>query len=77
VHRAGRAGRIGSTAGGDVCTVVTVQELAELQGMVDELGLQLEVVRLEQQQGLGLLGSELAGGAGGAAGGGRAGRGGG
>jgi Lhr-like helicase len=58
VHRAGRAGRIGSTEGGEVCTVVTREELPELQRMVEqELGLELEVVELDRQ-GLGLLGSE-------------------
>ncbi|WIA41652.1 hypothetical protein OEZ86_009006 [Tetradesmus obliquus] len=58
VHRAGRAGRIGSTAGGEICTVVTREELPALQRMVEEeLGLQLECVDLERQ-GLGLLGSE-------------------
>jgi hypothetical protein len=58
VHRAGRAGRIGSTAGGEVCTVVTREELPALQQMVEqELGLELECVELDRQ-GLGLLGSE-------------------
>jgi superfamily II DNA/RNA helicase len=58
VHRAGRAGRIGSTAGGEVCTVLTREELPALQQMVEqELGLELECVELDRQ-GLGLLGSE-------------------
>jgi hypothetical protein len=58
VHRAGRAGRIGSTAGGEVCTVVTREELPALRVMVQqELGLELECVELDRQ-GLGLLGSE-------------------
>eukprot|EP00775_Hariotina_reticulata_P007459 gene7459-7669_t len=60
VHRAGRAGRIGSTSGGDVCTVVTQEELPELQGMLDDLGLHLDVVDLGKQQGLGLLGTDWA-----------------
>jgi Lhr-like helicase len=60
VHRAGRAGRIGSTSGGEVCTVVTQEELPELQGMLDDLGLHLDVVDLGTQPGLGLLGNDWA-----------------
>lgn len=62
VHKAGRAGRIGSTSGGDVCTVVTHAELQRFRDMVEgELGLSLEVVELDQQEkGLGLLGDDWA-----------------
>lgn len=59
-HRAGRAGRIGSTTGGEVCTVVTRDELEALKHMVEgELKLQLECVELDRR-GLGLLGSDWA-----------------
>lgn len=61
MHRAGRAGRIGSTEGGEVVTVVTREELPLLLGMVqDELGLHVDVLELDKQPagGLGLLGTD-------------------
>lgn len=61
VHRAGRAGRIGSTSGGEVVTVVTRDELPLLLQMVqDELGLHVDVLELDKQPagGLGLLGDD-------------------
>eukprot|EP00879_Flechtneria_rotunda_P009327 GHRR01009765.1.p2 GENE.GHRR01009765.1~~GHRR01009765.1.p2 ORF type:complete len:354 (-),score=156.76 GHRR01009765.1:1631-2581(-) len=60
VHRAGRAGRIGSTEGGEVCTIITREELPKLQQMVvDGLGLELECVDVDKD-GLGLLGHDWA-----------------
>lgn len=59
VHRAGRAGRIGSTDGGEIVTVVTREELPLLLQMVqDELGLHVDVLELDKAPtgGLGLLG---------------------
>jgi superfamily II DNA/RNA helicase len=51
VHRAGRAGRIGSTAGGEVVSVVTREQLPALAAMVGgELGLHLDVVDLAAAQ---------------------------
>lgn len=41
LHRAGRAGRIGSTSGGVVTTIVTPGQLASLQEMAAELGVEL------------------------------------
>jgi superfamily II DNA/RNA helicase len=61
VHRAGRAGRIGSTDGGEVVTVVTREELPLLLQMVqEELGLHVDVLELDKQPagGLGLLGAD-------------------
>ncbi|KAG2436757.1 hypothetical protein HXX76_006281 [Chlamydomonas incerta] len=49
LHRAGRAGRIGSTAGGVVTTLVTPDEVPALQAMAAELGVQL--VREEEAAG--------------------------
>lgn len=63
VHRAGRAGRIGSTAGGEVVTVVTRDEVPLLLQMVtEELGLHVDVLELDKQPagGLGLLGTDFA-----------------
>jgi superfamily II DNA/RNA helicase len=65
VHRAGRAGRIGSTTGGEVVSVVTPEELPALLDMVSsQLGLHLEVLDLaqqqQQQQQLGLLSADYA-----------------
>lgn len=63
VHRAGRAGRIGSTVGGEVVTVVTRDEVPLLLQMVtEELGLHVDVLELDKQPtgGLGLLGSDFA-----------------
>ena len=54
LHRAGRAGRIGSTTGGLVTSIVTPQELQELSKISAELGVEL-VVESELEQGLGLL----------------------
>lgn len=61
VHRAGRAGRIGSTDGGEVVTLVTREELPLLLQMVqEELGLHVDVVELDTQGagGMGLLGTD-------------------
>ena len=61
VHRAGRAGRIGSTSGGEVVTVVTREELPLLLQMVqEELGLHVDVLELDKAPtgGLGLLGTD-------------------
>jgi superfamily II DNA/RNA helicase len=61
VHRAGRAGRIGSTDGGEVVTVVTREELPLLLQMVqEELGLHVDVLELDKAPtgGLGLLGTD-------------------
>ncbi|KAG2497537.1 hypothetical protein HYH03_004284 [Edaphochlamys debaryana] len=41
LHRAGRAGRIGSTAGGIVTTIVTPEELPALLAIGEELGIAL------------------------------------
>ncbi|KAG2444058.1 hypothetical protein HYH02_009001 [Chlamydomonas schloesseri] len=49
LHRAGRAGRIGSTAGGVVTTLVTPDEVPVLQAMAAELGISL--VREEEATG--------------------------
>lgn len=54
LHRAGRAGRIGSTTGGLVTSIVTPQELEALCEITAELGVAL-AVEGEQDQGLGLL----------------------
>ena len=54
LHRAGRAGRIGSTTGGLVTSIVTQDELPKLQALTNELGVTL-AVESEEQQGLGLL----------------------
>lgn len=54
LHRAGRAGRIGSTTGGLVTSIVTPQELEALSQIAAELGVAL-AVEGEQEQGLGLL----------------------
>lgn len=68
LHRAGRAGRIGSTTGGLVTSIVTPEELEALAAITGQLGVDV-VVENEAQQGLGLLpGAEGGGGA--AAGGG-------
>ncbi|KAI8466641.1 MAG: P-loop containing nucleoside triphosphate hydrolase protein [Monoraphidium minutum] len=75
LHRAGRAGRIGSTTGGLVTTIVAPNELAALTEIAEELGLAL-AVEGEDEQGLGLLPpqqqqlEEQQGGAGGGVGGG-------
>ena len=56
LHRAGRAGRIGSTTGGLVTSIVASrEELARLRAIADELGLDLAVESEEATQGLGLL----------------------
>ncbi|GLC37061.1 hypothetical protein PLESTB_001395900 [Pleodorina starrii] len=49
LHRAGRAGRIGSTSGGIVTTLVTPEELPALLAMGDQLGIRL--VREEEASG--------------------------
>jgi superfamily II DNA/RNA helicase len=54
LHRAGRAGRIGSTTGGLVTSIVTPDELPRLEAAAAELGVSLAVER-EEGQGLGLL----------------------
>lgn len=54
LHRAGRAGRIGSTTGGLVTSIVTPPELEELCKITGELGVALAVEN-EAEQGLGLL----------------------
>lgn len=54
LHRAGRAGRIGSTTGGLVTSIVTPAELEELSKITGELGVTLAVEN-EAEQGLGLL----------------------
>jgi superfamily II DNA/RNA helicase len=60
LHRAGRAGRIGSTTGGLVTSIVTPEELQRLCVIADELGLTL-AVEGEEGQGLGLLPSARSG----------------
>ena len=47
VHRAGRAGRVGTDAVGVVTSVVTPDELQELTAMVEGLGLETESVAVE------------------------------
>ncbi len=54
LHRAGRAGRIGSTTGGLVTSVVTAEELPALAAIAEQLGVAL-AVEDERDQGLGLL----------------------
>jgi superfamily II DNA/RNA helicase len=41
LHRAGRSGRIGSTASGIVTTLVTAQELPRLQELAQQLGVEM------------------------------------
>ena len=66
LHRAGRAGRIGSTTGGLVTTIVTPEELQRLRLVADELGITL-AVEAEAEQGMGLLPPQAAEGSEGAA----------
>jgi superfamily II DNA/RNA helicase len=54
LHRAGRAGRIGSTTGGLVTSIVTRSELERLCEITAELGIAL-AVETEAAQGLGLV----------------------
>jgi superfamily II DNA/RNA helicase len=59
VHRAGRAGRIGSMTGGVVTTLVTSEEVTRLREVVDDLGVELEVLdESVVAEGLGLLGRD-------------------
>jgi Helicase conserved C-terminal domain len=59
VHRAGRAGRIGSTCGGDVVSVITSDELPKLRALLEgELGLVLDVVEEGSRTGPTLLGRD-------------------
>jgi superfamily II DNA/RNA helicase len=44
LHRAGRAGRIGSTTGGIVTTLVAEEQLGQVQQIAEQLGLQLAEV---------------------------------
>lgn len=54
LHRAGRAGRIGSTTGGLVTSIITADELAQLNDIAVHLGVAL-AVEYEDEQGLGLF----------------------
>lgn len=44
LHRAGRAGRIGSSVNGVITTVVTAEEMVQLQSIADALGLHMKGV---------------------------------
>jgi len=57
LHRAGRAGRIGSTTGGLVTSIVTPEELEQLTAITEQLGV-TPVIENEQDQGLGLAAAE-------------------
>lgn len=57
LHRAGRAGRIGSTVKGMVTTIVAPEQLLQLQRMAEELGIELVE---EQAQGADLTAEEVA-----------------
>lgn len=59
LHRAGRAGRIGSLQGGVITTLVTPDTLPALQEMAEELGVSLQVSEgVTGDAGVGLLGED-------------------
>jgi superfamily II DNA/RNA helicase len=64
LHRAGRAGRIGSTTGGLVTSIVTQDELPTLKFIAAELGLTLAIDVEDGLGGLGLLPQDGSGGGG-------------
>jgi superfamily II DNA/RNA helicase len=58
LHRAGRSGRIGSTAGGIITTLVTGEELPRLQELGRRLGVEIQVEQAPE----GVLAQQVAGG---------------
>ncbi|KAJ9525362.1 hypothetical protein QJQ45_003236 [Haematococcus lacustris] len=58
LHRAGRAGRIGSRQGGIVTTLVTMAEVEQLQAMAVTLGITLSEVEVPRLAGIADMGDE-------------------
>ncbi|KAL6765180.1 P-loop containing nucleoside triphosphate hydrolase protein [Haematococcus lacustris] len=58
LHRAGRAGRIGSRQGGIVTTLVTIAEVEQLQAMAVTLGITLSEVEVPRLAGIADMGDE-------------------